>query len=68
MPTAVQTIQIRNPRIIEQVLGEMAHGAGRNPTEAAENLISQGSEQRRIERAREGDGQSAPRTRDRRAS
>lgn len=48
----VETITIRNPRVIEVVLQEQAHGVGRGATETAENLILSDSERRRVERAR----------------
>ena len=51
MPEAVQSaIQIRNPRIKQLVAEEQAHGAGRNASEAAENLISEAVEARRLKR------------------
>lgn len=53
MPTA---ITIRNPIVIQRVLDEMPHGAGRNATEAAENLILEQSENRRFSRASSSNG------------
>lgn len=47
-----ETLAIRNPHVIAVVDQELEHGAGRNATEAAENLILAGAEQRRIDRDR----------------
>lgn len=47
-----ETIAIRNPRVLEVVDEEIEHGAGRNATEAAENLILAAAETRRVDRAR----------------
>jgi hypothetical protein len=51
MATVPETIAIRNPRILEVVGEEMEFGAGRNATEAAENLILASVEDRRVRRA-----------------
>lgn len=41
----VETIAIRNPKIIEMVAGAVRAGQGRNMVEAAENLIIGGAQQ-----------------------
>lgn len=51
MPDPIETIAIRNPGVIKIACEEMEHGAGRSATEAAENLIMQAAEVRRMERA-----------------
>jgi len=48
------SIQIKNPRTRELVADEMKFGAGRNATEAAENLIEEAAEMRRLRRALQG--------------
>lgn len=56
----VACIQIRNPRIREIVAEEAQHGVGRNATEAAENLIAEAAERRRMDRARQQPAPSQP--------
>lgn len=52
MPDVPETISIRNPRVRSVVGEEMnEHDAGRNAAEAAENLILEAAERRRIDRA-----------------
>lgn len=63
MPDVPETIAIRNPRVLEVVGEEMGFGAGRNATEAAENLILAGAEDRRLERALRDSSSSKPRER-----
>ena len=46
-----ESILLRNPRILEVVEEELRHGAGRNATEVAENLVFAGAENRRMARA-----------------
>lgn len=46
------TIAIRNPRVLEVIDAEFKEGAGRNATEAAENLILDAAERRRMDRDR----------------
>lgn len=59
----VETIAIRNPRICELVAAEQAGGAGRSATEAAENLILDGVELRRMKRDPGATGSRSPRRR-----
>ena len=47
----IKAIQIVNPLVLETIAREVEHGAGRNATEAAENLILQQAERRQVERA-----------------
>jgi hypothetical protein len=48
----IESIQIRNPHVIEQLAQEMeASSIGRNMTEAAASLILEAIEQRRVRRA-----------------
>ena len=42
---------LRNPRIVQLILEELRHEAGRNATEVAENLIAESCELRRVNRA-----------------
>lgn len=55
MPAApdksVDTIAIRNPRVLEVVGAEVTHGTGRNFVEAAENMILADAERRQVARA-----------------
>lgn len=53
MTETMTTIAIRNPRVLDVVREELAQGAGRNATEAAENLILVGAEHRKLDRARQ---------------
>jgi hypothetical protein len=46
----IQNLQIRNPKVLEVVAHEVELGAGRSHTEAAENLILEAVEQRRVRR------------------
>lgn len=48
-----ENIAIRNPHVNRLVAQEVQRGAGRNPTEAAENLILEAIAHRAAERARE---------------
>lgn len=49
----VGSIQIKNPRVIQQIVEETdAHGAGRSYTEAAENLLAEAVERRKVDRAK----------------
>lgn len=48
----VETIAIRNPQVIKRVAAELKRGAGRNITEAAEELINEAVARRELERDR----------------
>lgn len=50
----VGTVNLRNPRTVRLIVEEQRRGAGRNVTEAAENLIAEAVESRRAKRAEEG--------------
>lgn len=51
MRAPIKAISLVNPRVLELVSHEVEHGVGRNATEAAENLIMEAAERRRLERA-----------------
>ena len=50
MSRAFNALQLRNPRILDVLHEQTEAGAGRNPTETAENLILDGVEHRREKR------------------
>lgn len=55
MPAAsVESVTLKNPRVMHALDREMAEGAGRNATETAENLILEAAEQRRVTRESTG--------------
>jgi hypothetical protein len=48
----VESVTLRNPRVIETLIRETGEGAGRNATETADNLILEAAEHRRVSRER----------------
>lgn len=48
----IKSIAIQNPRVVQIIMEEWRHGCGRGPTEAAENLILDEADRRRLARVR----------------
>lgn len=46
----IETVTLRNPLVIEAIVRETREGAGRHPTETADNLILEAAGRREMQR------------------